>query len=131
MRALLRQQYALHSRAPREMFTFRAIAFMKLASNLYPVGEGFHPVISPLIAFACRLISTVRICNIRDAARALLLVRILGSYFAASKRFLPEAIAFLHGIFLVAVENTDDERSPTATFPVSLPHRRMLFITSD
>lgn len=131
MRALLRQQYSLHLRTPREMFTFRALAFLKLVSRLYPTSDAFHPVVSPTIAFACRLISTVRICDIKDAARALLLVRILSSFVEFSKRFLPEVIAFLHGVFLMAVENADNERTPTATFPISLPHRRMLFITSD
>lgn len=32
---------------------------------------------------------------------------------------------------MMAVENKDDERCPTATFPISLPHRRMLFVTDD
>lgn len=86
MRALLRQQYSLHLRTPREMFTFRALAFLKLVSRLYPTSDAFHPVVSPTIAFACRLISTVRICDVKDAARALLLVRILSSFVEYSKR---------------------------------------------
>ncbi|VBB29201.1 unnamed protein product [Acanthocheilonema viteae] len=131
MRALLRQQYALHMRAPRAMFTFRFIAFLKLASTLYPMRDMFHPVVSPSLAFACRLISVARICSIKDIARMLLMVRILGSFVEESKRYLPEVIAFLRGVFLIAVENKDDERCPAATFPISLPHRRMLFVTDD
>ncbi|KAL4003263.1 Nop14-like family protein [Acanthocheilonema viteae] len=131
MRALLRQQYALHMRAPRAMFTFRFIAFLKLASTLYPMRDMFHPVVSPSLAFACRLISVARICSIKDIARMLLMVRILGSFVEESKRYLPEVIAFLRGVFLIAVESKDDERCPAATFPISLPHRRMLFVTDD
>uniref|UniRef100_A0A915Q596 Nucleolar protein 14 n=1 Tax=Setaria digitata TaxID=48799 RepID=A0A915Q596_9BILA len=124
MRALLRQQYALHSRAPREMFTFRFIAFLKLVSVLYPVRDVFHPVVSPTLAFAYSLISTVRICGVRDIARVLLMLRMHIPY-------IPEVMAFLHGVFLTAVESREDERCPTATFPISMPHRRMLFVTND
>ncbi|VDO21866.1 unnamed protein product [Brugia timori] len=45
--------------------------------------------------------------------------------------YLPEVIAFLHGVLLMAIENSDDEHCPTTTFPISLPHRRMLFVTDD
>uniref|UniRef100_A0A1I7VGJ0 Nucleolar protein 14 n=1 Tax=Loa loa TaxID=7209 RepID=A0A1I7VGJ0_LOALO len=131
MRALLRQQYALHASAPREMFTFRFIAFLKLVSTLYPMRDAFHPVVSPTLAFACRLISAARMCAIKDITRMLLMVRMLSSFVEESKRYLPEVIAFLHGIFLMAVESRDDERCPMATFPISLPHRRMLFVTDD
>lgn len=86
MRALLRQQYALHARAPREMFTFRFLAFLKLVSTLYPMHDAFHPVVSPTLAFACRLISTARMCGIKDIARMLLMVRMLGSFVEESKR---------------------------------------------
>ncbi|VDK83522.1 unnamed protein product [Onchocerca ochengi] len=131
MRALLRQQYALHARAPRQMFTFRFIAFLKLVSTLYPIRDAFHPVVSPTLAFACRLVSTARICNIKDIARMLLMVKMLSSFVEENKRYLPEVIAFLHGVFLMAVESEDNERCPAATFPISLPHRRMLFISDD
>ncbi|CAG9536163.1 unnamed protein product [Cercopithifilaria johnstoni] len=131
MRALLRQQYALHARAPREMFTFRFVAFLKLVSTLYPMHDTFHPVVSPSLAFACRLVSTARMCSIKDVARMLSMTGMLGSFVEESKRYLPEVIAFLHGVFLMAIESRDDERSPATTFPISLPHRRMLFITDD
>ncbi|KAM3723062.1 Nucleolar protein [Dirofilaria immitis] len=131
MRALLRQQYALHAHAPRQTFTFRFIAFLKLVSTLYPIRDVFHPVVSPTLAFACRLVSTVRICNIKDAARVLLMVKMLSSFVEENKRYLPEVIAFIHGIFLMAVENRDDEHCPLITFPTSLPHRRMLFVTDN
>ncbi|KAK6102119.1 Nop14-like family protein [Brugia pahangi] len=131
MRALLRQQYAQHARAPREMFTFRCIAFLKLVLILYPVRDVFHPVVSPTLAFACRLVSTARMCSIKDIARMLLMIRIVGSFVEESKRYLPEVIAFLHGVLLMAIENSDDEHCPTTTFPISLPHRRMLFVTDD
>ncbi|EJW81659.1 hypothetical protein WUBG_07433 [Wuchereria bancrofti] len=131
IRALLRQQYAQHARAPHEMFTFRCIAFLKLVLILYPVRDVFHPVVSPTLAFACRLVSTARMCSIKDIARMLLMVRIVGSFVEESKRYLPEVIAFLHGVLLMAVENSEDEHCPTTTFPISLPHRRILFVTDD
>uniref|UniRef100_A0A1I8E8X8 Nucleolar protein 14 n=1 Tax=Wuchereria bancrofti TaxID=6293 RepID=A0A1I8E8X8_WUCBA len=127
IRALLRQQYAQHARAPHEMFTFRCIAFLKLVLILYPVRDVFHPVVSPTLAFACRLVSTARMCSIKDIARMLLMYNTCDGLY----RYLPEVIAFLHGVLLMAVENSEDEHCPTTTFPISLPHRRILFVTDD
>ncbi|VDN02731.1 unnamed protein product [Thelazia callipaeda] len=129
MRALLRQQNKSYMLVPHKMFTFRFIAYIKLVSVLYPLLDGFHPVVSPTVAVACHLISNVRIQSIKDAARVLLMLKMLASFVEESNRYLPEAIAFICGILLTAVENEDNERFPTASFPISLPHRRMLFVT--
>lgn len=86
MRALLRQQYALHERVSHKMFTFRSVAFLKLVSTLYPMHDTYHPVVSPSLAFACRLVSSARICSIKDFARVLLIVRMLGSFVEKSKK---------------------------------------------
>ncbi|VDD85897.1 unnamed protein product [Enterobius vermicularis] len=45
--------------------------------------------------------------------------------------YLPEVVAYLRGIFLVSVEHNEDEKTPTATFPISSPHRTMLLVKND
>lgn len=130
-RALLRKQRTVCGRNQHTMFDFRVISFVTLVGRLFPVTDRFHPVCTGTLAFAANLLATVRVSCIRDAARMVLLTVVLSSYVDETKRYIPEVIAFLRGLFLMGVENGEDERCPTATFPISLPFRRMLLVEND
>uniref|UniRef100_A0A915AKP5 Nucleolar protein 14 n=1 Tax=Parascaris univalens TaxID=6257 RepID=A0A915AKP5_PARUN len=131
VRALLRQQWRSYRRDRHSPFGFRPLSIVRLVAALFPVTDFFHPICTPTIAFAVNMVANVRVACIRTAARILLLVVLITEYITETKRFIPEVMAFMRGLFLMGVENTDEERSPTASFPISLPYRRMLFIEND
>ncbi|KHN80261.1 Nucleolar protein 14 [Toxocara canis] len=131
VRALLRQQWKAHLHDRRAVFGFRAVSLVRLVAALFPVSDFSHPVCTPTLAFAVSLVGTVRVTCIRIAARILVLIAVIIDYVTETRRYIPEVIAFMRGLLLMGVENRDEESSPTATFPISLPHRRMLFIEND
>ncbi|TKR77506.1 hypothetical protein L596_018466 [Steinernema carpocapsae] len=126
MRALLMNKKK--KRGAHEAPSFAVIAFFQAVANLFPVSDKFHPVCSPSLAFAMDIISTSHVTSLKDCSRLLFLCTILCEWVNDSKRYMPEVIAFLRGLLLLAVNNSVDEQFPSTAFPISEPHRRMLFV---
>ncbi|WKX99053.1 hypothetical protein Q1695_014153 [Nippostrongylus brasiliensis] len=131
VRALIRQNWKKRINKPKSPTPFSLIALLRLISCLYPVSDRWHPVCSPAMALAALMLAKCRISNLNVLARQILLVTVISDYVEESRRFVPEAIAFCQGALLMAVENEDTESPPTTAFPVSLPHRKMLYIREE
>ncbi|VDL84117.1 unnamed protein product [Nippostrongylus brasiliensis] len=131
VRALIRQNWKKRISKPKSPTPFSLIALLRLISCLYPVSDRWHPVCSPAMALAALTLAKCRISNLNVLARQILLVTVISDYVEESRRFVPEAIAFCQGALLMAVENDDTESPPTTAFPVSLPHRKMLYIREE
>uniref|UniRef100_A0A1I7XQ25 Nucleolar protein 14 n=1 Tax=Heterorhabditis bacteriophora TaxID=37862 RepID=A0A1I7XQ25_HETBA len=103
-------------------------SFFRLVASLYPVSDVWHPVCTPAMALAAVTLANCYVTSLSVLARQVLVVTVIGDFVENSKRYIPEAISFLRGALLLAVENSDNERAPSVAFPLSLPHRRMLYI---
>ncbi|RCN32097.1 hypothetical protein ANCCAN_22111, partial [Ancylostoma caninum] len=129
VRALIRQNWKKRMNSPKSPTSFSLIALLRLIASLFPVSDRWHPVCSPAMALAAVTLAKCHIQNLNILAQQILLVTVVADYVEESKRFIPEAVAFCHGALLMAVENEENERAPSTAFPISLPHRRMLYIT--
>ncbi|ETN85288.1 hypothetical protein NECAME_16827 [Necator americanus] len=103
----------------------------RLIASLFPVSDKWHPVCTPAMALAAVTLAKCHIQNLSVLARQILLVTVVADFVEESKRFVPEAVAFCQGALLMAVENEENERAPSTAFPISLPHRRMLYIVEN
>uniref|UniRef100_A0A158PL20 Nucleolar protein 14 n=1 Tax=Angiostrongylus costaricensis TaxID=334426 RepID=A0A158PL20_ANGCS len=103
----------------------------QLVAALYPVNDGWHPVCSPALALAAMTLAKSHVINLTVLARQILLVTIISDFVEETKRLVPEAIAFCQGALLMAVENGEQERAPTVVFPISLPHKQMLYVEEN
>ncbi|KAL6728106.1 hypothetical protein Aduo_009912 [Ancylostoma duodenale] len=131
VRALIRQNWKKRMNSLKSPTSFSLIALLRLIASLFPVSDRWHPVCSPAMALAAVTVAKCHIQNINILAQQILLVTVIADYVEESKRFIPEAVAFCQGALLMAVENEENERAPSTAFPISLPHRRMLFVTED
>ncbi|CAJ0599458.1 unnamed protein product [Cylicocyclus nassatus] len=131
VRALIRQDWKLRINKPKSPVSFSVIALLRLIASLFPVSDRWHPVCSPAMALAAVSLAKCHIENMGILVRQILLVTVVADFVEESRRFVPEAIAFCQGALLMAVENSDSERAPSTAFPISLPHRQMLYITKD
>ncbi|RCN39144.1 Nop14-like family protein [Ancylostoma caninum] len=131
VRALIRQNWKKRMNSPKSPTSFSLIALLRLIASLFPVSDRWHPVCSPAMALAAVTLAKCHIQNLNILAQQILLVTVVADYVEESKRFIPEALAFCHGALLMAVENEENERAPSTAFPISLPHRRMLYITEN
>ncbi|CAI4229162.1 unnamed protein product [Auanema sp. JU1783] len=110
--------------------SFGVIALMRLVSALYPMSDKWHPACTPALLLASVTISSAMITSLSVLARQVLLVTFMGDAVEESKRIFPEAMAFLHGALLMAVDHSDDPiRFHSNVFPVSQPHTQMLHVS--
>ncbi|VDP19161.1 unnamed protein product [Heligmosomoides polygyrus] len=123
VRALIRQNWKKRMSKPKLPTSFSTVT---LIAALFPVSDNWHPVCSPAMALAAVTLAKGRVSSLSILARQILLATVVSDF---SFRYVPEAIAFCQGALLMAVENEESESPPTTAFPVSLPHRRMLYIT--
>ncbi|KAK6014106.1 hypothetical protein OSTOST_20544, partial [Ostertagia ostertagi] len=103
----------------------------RLIASLFPVSDRWHPVCSPAMALAAVTLAKCQVLNLAILARQILLATVVSDYVEESRRYVPEAIAFCQGALLMAVENEESERAPSVVFPISMPHKRMLYIEKD
>ncbi|KAK6049488.1 hypothetical protein COOONC_13007 [Cooperia oncophora] len=83
------------------------------------------------MALAAITLAKCQILNMTVLTRQILLATVVSDYVEESRRYVPEAIAFCQGALLMAVENEENERAPSVAFPISMPHKRMLYITEN
>ncbi|KAJ1373930.1 hypothetical protein KIN20_036491 [Parelaphostrongylus tenuis] len=128
VRALIRQHWKKRLSSLKAPTPFSVIALLRLVASLYPVSDSWHPVCSPSLTLAALTLARSHVTNLTVLARQILLVTVMSDFIEDSKRFVPEAIAFCQGALLTAVENEEHERAPSVVFPISLPHKRMLYV---
>ncbi|KAK6740575.1 hypothetical protein RB195_008805 [Necator americanus] len=131
VRALIRQHWKKRMQSLTSPTSFSVIALLRLIASLFPVSDKWHPVCTPAMALAAVTLAKCHIQNLSVLARQILLVTVVADFVEESKRFVPEAVAFCQGALLMAVENEDNERAPSTAFPISMPHRRMLYIVEN
>uniref|UniRef100_A0A0K0DF96 Nucleolar protein 14 n=1 Tax=Angiostrongylus cantonensis TaxID=6313 RepID=A0A0K0DF96_ANGCA len=129
IRALIRQYWKKRLSNLKAPISFSVVAL--LVAALYPVSDGWHPVCSPALTLAAMTLAKSHVINLTVLARQILLVTVISDFVEESKRLVPEAIAFCQGALLMAVENEERERAPTVVFPISLPHKQMLYVEKD
>ncbi|KAK5971089.1 Nucleolar protein 14 [Trichostrongylus colubriformis] len=128
VRALIRQNWKKRMNKMKCPTQFSLITLLRLIVSLFPVSDRWHPVCSPAMALATVTLAKCQISNMTILTRQILLATVVSDFVEESKRYVPEAIAFCQGALLMAVENEEHERAPSSAFPISLPHRRMLYM---
>ncbi|KAK6021926.1 hypothetical protein OSTOST_12391, partial [Ostertagia ostertagi] len=128
VRALIRQNWKKRMDKPKSPTQFSLINLLRLIASLFPVSDRWHPVCSPAMALAAVTLAKCQVLNLAILARQILLATVVSDYVEESRRYVPEAIAFCQGALLMAVENEESERAPSVVFPISMPHKRMLYI---
>ncbi|KAL3110671.1 hypothetical protein niasHT_017549 [Heterodera trifolii] len=123
----------LHSKSARlaSSPSFVQVTFLQLVAKLFPSEARFHPILTPTIAFASELVGNTRICSIGQCARLIFLCAQMCDWFCRRPRFFPEVLAFLLGALQLCCESKNEAKEvpfPSMNFPISLPHRQMLFV---
>ncbi|KAI6177956.1 Fe2OG dioxygenase domain-containing protein [Aphelenchoides besseyi] len=62
------------------------------------------------------------------APKSFLICNEMALWVEESKRYCPEVLAFLHGVLMMATENSTGQSFNGIGFPVSKPHRHMLYL---
>uniref|UniRef100_A0A914D1I6 Uncharacterized protein n=1 Tax=Acrobeloides nanus TaxID=290746 RepID=A0A914D1I6_9BILA len=128
MRALLRQKWKKMKKYKHKELDFSIVAYLKLAADLYPTSDRWHPVCTPSLCFALEVVTSARFKNCFDCARVLFICSILANWVDESKRYLPEVMATLQGLLMLAVKTSEEEIFPTMSFPITQPFRNMLYV---
>ena len=78
------------------------LVFVKLVLLLFPASDYRHPVVTPVLTLACTILARARPTDRATLAGALVLAGLLTEAVQLSKRFVPELINFVCGIFHVS-----------------------------
>ena len=81
------------------------LIFLKLAIILFPASDFRHPVVTPVLTFMSSILSTARPLDRPTFAGGLFLASTLTECVMLSKRFIPELVNFLSGIYHVCSKN--------------------------
>ncbi|KAI6219979.1 Fe2OG dioxygenase domain-containing protein [Aphelenchoides besseyi] len=108
--------------------SFKFFAFLRVTYAVFSVSDRVHSVCLPATALAMDCISRARIHNALDCAKVLLICNEMALWVEESKRYCPEVLAFLHGVLMMATENSTGQSFNSIGFPVSKPHRHMLYV---
>ena len=88
------------------------LIFLKLAILLFPASDFRHPVVTPVLTFMCSILSTARPLDRATFASGLFLAATLTECVMLSKRFIPELVNFLSGIYHVCSLNPGSRPVP-------------------
>ncbi|XP_052249880.1 nucleolar protein 14-like [Dreissena polymorpha] len=80
------------------------LMLFKLVAILFPTSDFRHEVTTPAMVFMCQILSQSPVNHHRDVVAGLLLCTLCLEYVSLSKRYIPEAINFLHGLLFLASE---------------------------
>ncbi|KJH46405.1 Nop14-like family protein [Dictyocaulus viviparus] len=128
IRSLIRQNWKKRLCNISSPTPFSVVTLLRLIASLYRISDNWHPVCSPAMNLAAMTLSKCHVVNLSILAQQILLVTVISDFVEQSMRFVPEALAFCQGALLLAVENEENECAPTVVFPISLPHRHMLYV---
>ncbi|CAG2240436.1 NOP14 [Mytilus edulis] len=78
------------------------LLLLKLVAVLFPTSDFRHPVTTPTMLFICQMLAQTPVNHERDVAVGLFLCNLCLEYIYLSRRFVPEAINFLHGLLYLA-----------------------------
>ncbi|KAI6207365.1 Fe2OG dioxygenase domain-containing protein [Aphelenchoides besseyi] len=107
---------------------FKFFAFLRVTYAVFSVSDRIHAICLPATALVMDCISRARIHNALDCAKVLLICNEMALWVEESKRYCPEVLAFLHGVLMMATENSTGQSFNGIGFPVSKPHRHMLYL---
>lgn len=86
------------------------LIFLKIVSSLYSTSDFRHTIASPCVIFISQILMRSRISSRSDISSGLFLVTVLIEYTQLSKRFLPEALNFLAGVFYLCIRKRVGEK---------------------
>ncbi|XP_076458056.1 nucleolar protein 14-like [Babylonia areolata] len=96
-----------------------SMLLLKLVQVLFPTSDFQHPVVTPAFHFITAMLGQTPVQTGRDIAAGLYLCALCTEYVCLSKRYVPEAINFLHGILFLAA--TKDAKKVQKVFPPFRP----------
>ncbi|KAJ8316910.1 hypothetical protein KUTeg_004814 [Tegillarca granosa] len=108
------------------------LLLFKLVSILFPTSDFHHHVVTPTFIFIAQMLSQCPVSHERDVAAGLFLSTLCLEFVSMSKRYVPEAINFLHGVLFLA--STKEEGKYEAVIPPFKPvgkHIGLLEITES
>ncbi|XP_056004719.1 nucleolar protein 14-like isoform X2 [Ostrea edulis] len=78
------------------------LMLLKLVAILFPTSDFRHAVTTPAIVFITQMLAETSVKHERDVAVGLFLCSLVLEYVSLSKRYVPEAVNFLHGLLFLA-----------------------------
>lgn len=108
------------------------LLLFKLVSILFPTSDFHHHVVTPTFIFISQMLSQCPVSHERDVAAGLFLSTLCLEFVSMSKRYVPEAINFLHGVLFLA--SAKEEGKYEAVIPPFKPvgkHNGLLEITES
>ncbi|XP_039760632.1 nucleolar protein 14 homolog [Pararge aegeria] len=103
---LLKEKYDQFKRKPKRVPNLDTLVFFKLVSLLYPTSDFRHPVTTPSLIFMTEILAFSRFRDAYSVSRGFFIVSIILEYTVMSKRFVPEALNFLRGIFYLCANTS-------------------------
>ncbi|XP_071170324.1 nucleolar protein 14-like isoform X2 [Mytilus edulis] len=88
------------------------LLLLKLVAVLFPTSDFRHPVTTPTMLFICQMLAQTPVNHERDVAVGLFLCNLCLEYIYLSRRFVPEAINFLHGLLYLASKKDPNKIEP-------------------
>ncbi|CAC5420942.1 NOP14 [Mytilus coruscus] len=88
------------------------LLLLKLVAVLFPTSDFRHPVTTPTMLFICQMLAQTPVNHERDIAVGLFLCNLCLEYIYLSRRFVPEAINFLHGLLYLASKKDPNKIEP-------------------
>uniref|UniRef100_A0A8C6YMZ7 NOP14 nucleolar protein n=1 Tax=Nothoprocta perdicaria TaxID=30464 RepID=A0A8C6YMZ7_NOTPE len=79
------------------------LIYLKITSLLFPTSDFRHPVVTPAFIYMSQLLTKCRITTLQDVVKGLFICCLFLEYVSLSRRFVPELINFLLGIFHISL----------------------------
>ncbi|XP_069362933.1 nucleolar protein 14 homolog [Maniola hyperantus] len=103
---LLKEKHDQFKRKPKKVPDLDTLVFFKLVSILYPTSDFRHPVTTPSLIFMSEILSLSRFRDAYSISRGFFIVSLILEYIVLSKRYVPEALNFLRGIFYLCANTS-------------------------
>ncbi|XP_023944280.2 nucleolar protein 14 homolog [Bicyclus anynana] len=128
---LLKEKHDQFKRRSKIVPDLDTLVFFKLVSLLYPTSDFRHPVTTPSLIFMTEILSKSRFRDAFSISRGFFIVSLILEYTVLSKRFVPEALNFLRGIFYLCANTS--VLNPVQVVPPFRLHReaKILILERD
>lgn len=103
---LLKEKHDQFKRNTKKVPDLDTLIFFKLISLLYPTSDFRHPVTTPCLIFMTEILSLSRFRDAYSVSRGFFIVSLILEYIFLSKRYVPEALNFLRGIFYLSANTS-------------------------
>ncbi|XP_045780548.1 nucleolar protein 14 homolog [Maniola jurtina] len=103
---LLKEKHDQFKHKPKKIPDLDTLVFFKLVSILYPTSDFRHPVTTPSLIFMTEILSLSRFRDAYSVSRGFFIVSLILEYIVLSKRYVPEALNFLRGIFYLCANTS-------------------------